>query len=197
MAKSTIAGNTALKQAYEKYATDAAAIAPSLAVIHQDIEAIGKAQTHLAQVMVPYHLKAYAALNPTQQALYRKWVACVGAACAEPDKAPMPPSNGATLEQRFQRLDADGDGFVTWEEAMPSRVSDFMNMDSNKDNAATPAEYKAALPFGAFDRNTDGGAISKAEFLATHRAMFMKFDADADQRISLSEFATAQRAAGK
>lgn len=196
MAKSTIAGNTALKQAYEKYATDAAAIAPSLAVIHQDIEAIGKAQTHLAQVMVPYHLKAYAALNPTQQALYRKWVACVGAACAQPDKAPMPPSNGATLEQRFQRLDADGDGFVTWEGAMPSRVSDFMNMDSNKDNAVTPAEYKAALPFGAFDRNTDG-AISKAEFLATHRAMFMKFDADADQRISLSEFVTAQRAAGK
>lgn len=196
MAKVTIAGNTALKQAYEKYATDAAAIAPSLGVIHQDIEAIGKAQTHLAQVMVPYHLKAYAALNPTQQALYRKWVACGGAACAQPGTAPQPSSNAATLEQRFQRLDANGDGFVIWEEAMPSRVSDFMNMDSNKDNAVTPAEYKAALPFGAFDRNTDG-TISKAEFLATHHTMFMKFDADADQRISLPEFVTAQRAAGK
>ena len=33
---------------------------------------IGKAQTHLALVVVPYHLKAYAALNPVQQTLYRK-----------------------------------------------------------------------------------------------------------------------------
>jgi len=43
--------------------------------VKQDIEAIGKAQTHLALVMVPYHLKAYAMLNPAQQMLYRKLVA--------------------------------------------------------------------------------------------------------------------------
>lgn len=75
MAKNTISGNTALQKAYEKYAADAKAKTPSLAVIQQDIEAIGKAQTHLALVMVPYHLKAYAALNPAQQTLYRKLVA--------------------------------------------------------------------------------------------------------------------------
>jgi hypothetical protein len=75
MAKSTISGNTVLQKAYTKYASDASAAEPSLAVIKQDIEAIGKAQTHLALVMVPYHLKAYAALNPAQQTLYRKLVA--------------------------------------------------------------------------------------------------------------------------
>ena len=75
MAKSTISGNAALRKAYEKYASDAAAANPSLAVIKKDIEDIGKAQTRLALVMVPYHLQAYSALNPAQQTLYRKLVA--------------------------------------------------------------------------------------------------------------------------
>ncbi len=75
MAKSTISSNTALQKAYKKYASDASAAEPSLAVIKKDIEDIGHAQTHLALVMVPYHLKAYSALNPTQQTLYRKLVA--------------------------------------------------------------------------------------------------------------------------
>ena len=75
MAKSTIAGNAALQKAYKKYAADAMMTEPSLSVIQKDIEVIGKAQTRLAQVMVPYHLKAYLALTPAQQTLYRKLVA--------------------------------------------------------------------------------------------------------------------------
>lgn len=121
--------------------------------------------------------------------------ACAISACAPPGKELQQSPSGPSLEQRFQRLDANGDGSVAWEEAVPSREIDFMSMDKNKDNDVTPDEFLGALPFGTFDKNTDG-AISQAEFLATHRAMFMKFDADADQRISLSEFATAQRAAG-
>ena len=75
MAKSTISGNVALQNAYKKYAADASVTLPSLAVIKNDIEDIGNAQTHLALVMVPYHLKAYSALNPVQQTLYRELVA--------------------------------------------------------------------------------------------------------------------------
>ena len=68
--------STAEKRAIlASWASDAAAVEPSLAVINEDIEAIGKAQTHLARVMVPYHLDAYAALRPAQQVLYRKLVA--------------------------------------------------------------------------------------------------------------------------
>lgn len=69
-----IVGELAPLGLYKKYASDASAAEPSLAVIKKDIEDIGKAQTHLALVMVPYHLKAYAALNPVQQTLYRKLV---------------------------------------------------------------------------------------------------------------------------
>ena len=121
---------------------------------------------------------------------------CTATACAQPGTAPLPSSNEMALELRFQHLDTNGDGFVTWKEAKPSRIRDFRKMDSNNDRAIMPVEYKAALPFGAFDRNTDG-AISRAEFLAKHHRMFTKFDADADERISLTEFATAQHAAGK
>lgn len=189
MAKSTIAGNAALKRAYEKYAVDAAATMPLLALINRDIDAIGKAQTHLAQVMVPYHLKAYAALNPDQQAIYRQLV-------AQSNPVPEPAVGGSTLEQRFARLDANNDGYITWEEALPSRTSDFDKMDKNQDKRITPDEFGGVLPFASFDKNKDG-AISKAEFLDVHHRMFMKFDADGDKRISPSEFATAQHAAGK
>ena len=75
MAKNTIADNATLQEAYKKYASDASATEPSLAVIKKDIEDIGTAETHLALVMVPYHLKAYSALNAAQQKLYRELVA--------------------------------------------------------------------------------------------------------------------------
>ena len=75
MAMATIKGNMALKQAYAKYAADARLAMPSLNTLRQDIDAVGHAQTQLAQVMVPYHLDSYAALTPTQQALYTKLVA--------------------------------------------------------------------------------------------------------------------------
>lgn len=75
MAKTTLSSSAVLQKAYDKYASDASATEPSLALINDDIEAIGKAQTHLARVMVPYHLDAYAALLPAQQVLYRKLAA--------------------------------------------------------------------------------------------------------------------------
>lgn len=122
--------------------------------------------------------------------------ACALTACAQPRNAGTASAGEPSLEQRFQRLDLNADGFITWEEAVPSRESDFISMDRNKDDALSPDEFRAARPFSDFDGNSDG-TLSKAEFLATHRAMFLKFDADKDQRISVSEFATAQRAARK
>lgn len=116
-------------------------------------------------------------------------------ACSHPGAEPSASSGESTLEQRFHRLDANRDGFITWAEAAPARESDFTNMDRDKNGAVEPHEFRGSLPFGAFDENSDG-AISRSEFLAKHRAMFMKFDENGDQRISPSEFATAQRAAG-
>ena len=134
------------------------------------------------------------------QKIFAKWGwdarSAAAAGAVQTTVATNTSSGQATVEQRFTRLDSDHDGFVTWEEAAPSRSRDFDNMDTNKDRRVTKREFRGQQPFGGFDRNKDG-AISKAEYLAAHQGMFMKFDADANQRISLSEFVSAQRAAGK
>jgi len=134
--------------------------------------------------------------SPAGQKIFAKWgwdarpVAAVGG--AQPVVA-MSASGQANVEQRFARLDTNHDGFVTWEEAVPSRAGDFDSMDKNNDRRITDVEFRGQQPFGSFDINKDG-AVSKAEFLAMHRSMFMQFDADANQRISMSEFATAKQA---
>lgn len=103
---------------------------------------------------------------------------------------------GPSLQERFARLDANGDGYITWEEAVPSRQADFRKMDASRDGRVMSGEYSGSLPFGRFDTNADR-AISETEFLATHRGMFLQFDADRDARIALPEFGEAQRAAGR
>lgn len=70
-AQSTV---TTLKAKYAQYQKDAAQLDPDLHKISADIEAVGKAQTNVGMAMVPYHLKAYAALNAKQQAIFRKLV---------------------------------------------------------------------------------------------------------------------------
>lgn len=116
-------------------------------------------------------------------------IVAIGAGCA--NVQPGSP----TLEQRFQRLDANGDGLLTWEEALPSRSRDFRGMDKDRNGRVTPVEFRGSLPFATFDANNDGAASSE-EYLAAHRRMFMKFDENGDRHISPSEFAAAQRAAG-
>jgi len=61
----------ALQAAYAKYQADAAMKEPSLQVITVDVDAVGKAQAALGMAMVPFHLKAYAALTPAQKLTYQ------------------------------------------------------------------------------------------------------------------------------
>ena len=69
-------------------------------------------------------------------------------------------------------------------------------LDANHDARVSEQEFRGQQPFASFDWNRDG-TMTKGEFLATHQAMFMKFDTDADQRISPGEFAQAQKAAAR
>lgn len=64
-----------LKAKYADYAKDAAEPNPSLQRIMADIGAVGRAQIKVGGAMIPYHLEAYAALDPDQQAMFRKLVA--------------------------------------------------------------------------------------------------------------------------
>jgi hypothetical protein len=70
MAVVTITDGLALRQAYARYARDAAVAHPTVSTMKSDVETIGKAQTRLAWEMVPYHLKAYALLTAAQKSMY-------------------------------------------------------------------------------------------------------------------------------
>lgn len=99
-----------------------------------------------------------------------------------------------TIEQRFQRLDTDNDGFIAWEEAEPRRGAEFRALDRDGNGVVTADEWLGrTLPLQEFDADHDG-VITQAEYLRKHRAMFESFDADRDGRISRPEFAKAQQA---
>lgn len=70
-AKSAVA---TLKAKYADYAKDAAQPNPSSQQITADIKSVGKAQIGVGTAMIPYHLKAYAALDPHQRAIFRKMI---------------------------------------------------------------------------------------------------------------------------
>ena len=74
MVTSTRSDVAALQTAYAKYQADAALKEPSLQVITTDVDAVGKAQTALGMAMVPFHLKAYAVLTPTQKVTFQTLV---------------------------------------------------------------------------------------------------------------------------
>lgn len=70
MAVSTITDDKKLQKAYAIYQENAAVAVPNESVIKRDIYNVGKAETHLAWEMVPYHLKGYSILTPEQKRTY-------------------------------------------------------------------------------------------------------------------------------
>lgn len=98
------------------------------------------------------------------------------------------------LEGAFTRLDENGDNLIEWSEAYPVRVSEFVEMDADRNGAVEQSEFGGrARPFAAFDSDGDG-ELQLAEYLDGHRSMFMKFDADEDGAINAEEFEEAQAA---
>ncbi len=102
---------------------------------------------------------------------------------------------------RFERLDADADGFISREEAERARENGFARLDSNGDGVITTQEiiarqqimqmrselWQARLALAAAQMDTDGdGAITPEEF-AARQPVFDMADLDGDDRISQDE----------
>ncbi len=101
------------------------------------------------------------------------------------------------LEARFDRLDKDGNGEVTWAEAYKVRSGEFLDMDKNLDGIVGKDEFgDRALPLSAFDKDGDG-RLQLSEYVGKHHQMFDTFDADGSGTINLSEFEKAQAAVRK
>lgn len=105
------------------------------------------------------------------------------------------PAVAQEAEAAFDRLDADGNGHVSWAEAYDVRTSEFTEMDADMNGILAEEEFQGpARPLSAFD--TDGDmTLSLAEFLQGHRSMFDRFDEDADGALVPDEFEAARSAA--
>ena len=103
------------------------------------------------------------------------------------------PAQSATdIEERFARLDADGNQQITWEEAQSVRENEFTEMDADGDGMVTENEFGTrAMPFTEFDANNDG-KLTQAEYVAKHQEMFKRFDSDNNDVLNKQEFAEAQ-----
>ncbi len=64
-----------LKAAYRNYRMAARAPNPSIRALVGDVMAVGRAQTYLGYVMIPFHLKGYRLLDPAQRIIYLRLAA--------------------------------------------------------------------------------------------------------------------------
>ena len=80
-----------------------------------------------------------------------------GRADADKDRTVTRPDYMARSDQRFARLDANGDGVISGDE-LPGRGRLVASTDTNKDGKITKAEYsaQAAARFAKLDANGDG-----------------------------------------
>jgi Ca2+-binding EF-hand superfamily protein len=106
-------------------------------------------------------------------------------------------SAASDLQSRFERLDKDGNGEVTWSEAYMVRTGEFLDMDKNLDGIVEKNEFGGrALPISAFDKDGDG-RLQLSEYVGKHHEMFDRFDTDGSGTIDLREFEKAQEAVRK
>ena len=121
----------------------------------------------------------------------------------------LPAAFAGHLEEQFQKMDTDGDGFASRAEHATQASEIFAKMDANHDGVVTPAEMEAckdllsdraghmemstADMFKMCDANGDG-KITAAEHAAASAAMFTKMDTNSDGKLSLDECKAGHKA---
>ncbi len=70
MMRATIKGVAALKHAYRRYRSDASVPDPSVRTLIKDVRSVAHAQAYLGYEMIPYHIKGYRVLDPSQKTVY-------------------------------------------------------------------------------------------------------------------------------
>ena len=96
----------------------------------------------------------------------------------------------------FERIDLDGDGGISREEARSFGDMRFQRWDRDSDGAVTESEmveaaqqrvaHRVGKMFARMDRNGDG-RLERAELESAGQARFQRMDADGDGRVSFEE----------
>ncbi len=72
MRSHTMRGIMSLRMAYRRYREAARQPDPSTRTLIRDVREIGRAQAYLGYEMIPFHLKGYRLLDPSQRITYRR-----------------------------------------------------------------------------------------------------------------------------
>ncbi|MHB1664311.1 MAG: hypothetical protein ACYCT7_03480 [bacterium] len=72
MMHNTIKGAIMFKKALKQYKMDAMQNNPNISKLISDVKAVGNAETYLGYVMIPFHIKGYRVLYPSQKSLYHR-----------------------------------------------------------------------------------------------------------------------------
>jgi Ca2+-binding EF-hand superfamily protein len=119
-------------------------------------------------------------------------------------------AQGASLQDQFSAIDADGDGSLTVAETVAFQRKVFELLDEDGDGAFSRAEFVAILERQAAEAGADAaqadqrraiwtqrfdgvdydqdGIVTTAEFDQAHEFRFASKDTDGDGRLSFAEF---------
>ena len=115
---------------------------------------------------------------------------------------PADAAGGRHMQRMLERIDTDGDGTISRDEAQAAHDARFARMDINGDGAVTREEIRQAREnrraerhakrFERLDLNGDG-AIERSEFDEARNRRFARIDANGDGRITPDEMRAIRR----
>ena len=114
--------------------------------------------------------------------------------------------NGAGMMQRFEDMDADGNGTVTLAEFSAPLIERFDNADADKDGTLTLAELREAMPRRAAERapmllarfDVDrNDSVTRDELANRQAKMFALLDMDDSGGITKEELPARMKRGGK
>jgi Ca2+-binding EF-hand superfamily protein len=117
-----------------------------------------------------------------------------GAMSAARAIAAAPDATPADKSLALSKIDTDGDGTISWDEAKAAATAKFTALDTDKEGTLDASELTGVVPPAAAKKaDTDkDGTLDQAEYLSLVQTMFKAADTDHDGTLEPKELSTAK-----